>query len=190
MLSSPYKRHRTPALESPEYRRIRPVLPLKRSTNRTTVRFTSPKAYAPFLGLTTLGILPSHLWQNISDEEFSFSTLETNPVGAGPFKVASVSRDSSGLIESVSFTENPQYVLGRPYLDGIRFVFYSSSENLTNALASGVVESAYDIPSARTLTAPYGRVFGVLLEPERESGLRSRGSAQGAFTRHQSTNYR
>ena len=67
-----------------------------------TVQFTLAKPYAPFLGLTTLGILPSHLWANVSDEEFPFSTLETNPVGAGPFKVESVSRDASGLIQSVS----------------------------------------------------------------------------------------
>jgi peptide/nickel transport system substrate-binding protein len=130
-----------------------------------TVRFTLAKAYAPFLELTTLGILPAHLWQNISDEEFPFSNLETNPVGAGPFKVTSVSRNSSGLIESVSFTDNQYYPLGRPYLDGIDFNFYSNSDDLKNALASGAVESAYDVPSMGALTAPYARIFGVFFNP-------------------------
>ncbi len=130
-----------------------------------TVRFTLTKPYAPFLGLTTLGILPSRLWKNILNEEFPFSTLETNPVGAGPFKVASVSRDASGLIKSVELVENPLYVLGRPYLDAIRFNFYARNEDLTSALASGTEESMYDVGAKGALTAPYARVFGVFWNP-------------------------
>jgi peptide/nickel transport system substrate-binding protein len=130
-----------------------------------TVQFTLAKPYAPFLGLTTLGILPSHLWANVSDEEFPFSTLETNPVGAGPFKVESVSRDASGLIQSVSMIANPDYVLGRPYLDGFRFNFYSGSEDVANALSSGAIDSAYDVTTPGALTAPYARVFGVFWNP-------------------------
>lgn len=130
-----------------------------------TVRFTLSKPYTPFLGLTTIGILPSHLWQNISNEEFPFSTLETNPVGAGPFKVKSVSRDASGLIKNVSLVHNPDYVLGRPYLDSIRFDFFARSEDLASALSSGAVESAYDVGAKGALTAPYARVFGVFWNP-------------------------
>ncbi|MDD2657730.1 MAG: peptide ABC transporter substrate-binding protein [Candidatus Pacebacteria bacterium] len=133
--------------------------------DQRTVHFTLTKPYAPFLGITTLGILPSRLWKNISNEEFPFSTLETNPVGAGPFKVASISRDASGLIKSVSLTENSHYVLGRPYLDSIRFNFYSRSEDLATALANGVEESAYDIGAKGALSAPYARVFGVFFNP-------------------------
>lgn len=142
------------------------------SVDLETVRFTLAKPYAPFLGLTTLGILPSRLWKNVSDEEFPFSILQSNPVGAGPFKVANVSRGQSGLIESISLVANQQYVLGRPYLDGINFVFYSRAEDLANAVKNRTVESAYDVPILPTtqtsdkqkstlMTSPYARVFGV-----------------------------
>lgn len=152
-----------PALKSPKYADWLGVSVKK--IDQSTVRFTLAKPYAPFLGLTTLGILPSRLWQNISNEEFPFSTLETNPVGAGPFKVAGVSRDASGLIKNVVFVENSFYVLGRPYLDSIRFNFYSRSDDLARALASGAEESAYDVSMKGVLTAPYARVFGVFLNP-------------------------
>jgi peptide/nickel transport system substrate-binding protein len=56
-------------------------------------------------------------------------------------------------------------VLGRPYLDGIRFTFYSRNEDLANALTNGDVESAYDISTTKSLTAPYARVFGVFWNP-------------------------
>jgi len=151
------------ALKSPEYAAWSGIA--VKMVNQHTVRFTLPKPYTPFLGLTTLGILPARLWQKISNEQFPFSDLETNPVGAGPFKIASISRDASGLIQSVSLVGNPYYVLGRPYLDGIRFVFYSRTEDLASALHSGAVESAYDVVAARTLTAPYARVFGVFWNP-------------------------
>ena len=151
------------ALKSPEYATWSGVS--VEAVDQHTVRFTLSKPYMPFLGLTTLGILPSHLWEKISDEQFPFSNLETNPIGAGPFRIASISRNASGLIESVTLAENPYYALGRPYLDGIRFNFYSRTEDLASALANGVVESAYDVPTARALTAPYARVFGVFWNP-------------------------
>lgn len=156
-----------PALKSPEYANWSGVT--VEAEGGRTIRFTLGKPYAPFLGLTTLGILPSRLWQNISNEEFPFSDLETSPVSAGPFKVAGISRDASGLIRSVSLTANPHYALGRPYLDDIRFNFYARTEDLAGAHASGAVQSAYDLPAGRqtsqALSAPYARVFGVFWNP-------------------------
>ena len=152
-----------PALKSPEYADWSGVVATALDTQ--TVEFTLPKPYAPFLEVTTLGILPARLWQNISDEELPFSTLETQPVGAGPFAIAATARDASGLIQNVSLAENSRFVLGRPYLDGIHFVFYSQAEDLAAALASGAVDSAYGTPGANVLTAPYARVFGVFFNP-------------------------
>jgi len=148
-----------PALKSPKYADWSGVRAV--SVDQRTVRFTLAKPYAPFIGLTTLGILPSRIWSKVSDEEFPFSILQSVPVGAGPFKVAGVSRGVSGLIESVSLVANTDFALGRPYLDGIRFNFYSRAEDLANAIKSGGVESAYGVGAKTALTAPYARVFGV-----------------------------
>ena len=151
------------ALKSPKYADWSGVRVV--AIDQKTIQFTLAKPYAPFLGLTTLGILPSRLWNKISDEEFPFSILQTNPIGAGPFKVTDISRGVSGLIESVYLSENQYYTNGRPYLDGIRFNFYSRSEDLTNDLENGSIESVYDLPAgrqvSRIMTAPYTRVFGV-----------------------------
>lgn len=129
--------------------------------DQRTVRFALAKPYAPFLSLTTLGILPSRIWRNVPSEAFPFSTLETSPIGAGPFTIRTVSRDASGLIRNVSLDANPRYALGRPYLNGIRFEFYSRGEDLADARAGGAIESAYGVAGGATLKAPYARVFGV-----------------------------
>jgi len=165
------KKAQDSALKSPKYADWSGINAV--AVDQRTVRFTLSKAYAPFLGLTTLGILPSRLWKNISDEEFPFSALQTTPVGAGPFKVVNVSRGVSGLIESVSLAENSYYALGRPYLDGIQFNFYSHVEDLVDAIKSGAIESAYDLPIGQTdgkrvfqtLTASYAHIFGVFWNP-------------------------
>jgi len=152
-----------PAIKSPEYADWSGVTAL--ALDQRTVRLTLAKPYAPFLGLTTLGILPSRLWQNIASSEFPFHMLQTNPVGAGPFRVTTVTRDASGLIKSVSLSANEHYALGRPYLDSVRFNFYPRSEDLVSAVKAGAVESVYDVPSSKALKAPYARVFGVFWNP-------------------------
>lgn len=157
------KKAQDPALKSPEYADWSGVQVV--AVDARTVRFTLTKAYTPFLSLTTLGILPSKLWQSISDTEFPFSMLETSPIGAGPFKVAGISRGSSGLIQSVSLVGNPNYALGRPYLNGITFRFYENADDLSQALSTGAIESAYGIPAPGALSAPYARVFGVFWNP-------------------------
>lgn len=158
-----------PGLKSPEYANWSGVG--VSAIDARTVRFTLAKPYAPFLGLTTLGILPRYLWQNLSDAEFPFSTLQTNPTGAGPFKVANVSRDSSGLVKSVALVDNPRYALGRPYLDAIRFNFYARAEDLATAVKNGTVESAYDVGTKGALSAPYARIFGVFWNPNEKQVL-------------------
>lgn len=157
-----------PALKSPEYADWSGVTAT--AVDSHTVQFVLDKPYAPFLEDTTLGILPARAWQNVSDEEFPFSNLAVEPIGAGPFKVSSVSRDSSGLITSYTLSANTRYALGRPYLDSIRFVFFTEEKDLASALASGAVESAYGLlvtkqASVQALTAPYSRVFGVFFNP-------------------------
>lgn len=156
-----------PGLKSPEYANWSGVG--VSAEDSRTVRFILAKPYAPFLGLTTIGILPAHIWQNLSNEEFPFSIFETDPVGAGPFEVVDISRDDSGLIRSISLASNSDFVLGRPYLDNIRFNFYPRTEDLANALRSGTIESAHGLPVSRSahraLTAPYARVFGVFFNP-------------------------
>lgn len=152
-----------PDLKSPEYADWSGVTATALSSN--TVQFVLDKPYAPFLDDTTLGILPEHVWQNVSDEEFPFSNLVVEPVGAGPFAFSTLSRDSSGLITRYSLTANPHYALGRPYLDSIDFVFYNEQQDVQTAFENGSIDSAYDIVAPGALTAPYSRVFGVFFNP-------------------------
>ena len=126
-----------------------------------TVQFTLGTPYEPFLYNTTLGILPAHLWRNVTDAEFPFSDLEAHPVGAGPFVTSKIARDSNGNITSYNLAANTRYVLGRPYLDGFVFHFYVDQPSLQTAVSKHAVESAYGVTSTTVLTAPFARVFAI-----------------------------
>lgn len=131
-----------------------------------TVSFTLAKPYAPFLEITTLGILPERLWRDVTDEQFPFSNLQTNPVGAGPFKISKISYDANGIIERIQLRANPYYALGRPYLDRIDFTFYPRAEDLAAALTDGTIDSAYGVAAPNVLMVPYARVFGVFFNQD------------------------
>lgn len=152
-----------PAIKSPLYANWSGVQ--VSAPDERTVRFTLGRAYAPFLSLTTLGILPGHLWQSVSDEQFPFTKLQTEPVGAGPFVVTDVSLTADNLIESMTLKANRHYALGRPYLDTLYVTFYPRTEDLATALSGGDLESAYGVVTERALTAPYARVFGIFFNP-------------------------
>ncbi|MBY0473165.1 peptide ABC transporter substrate-binding protein [Patescibacteria group bacterium] len=145
-----------------------------------TVQFTLKAPYAPFIENLTLGILPKSLWQNISDDEFPFSNLNTSPIGSGPFKVSNITRTSSGIPSSYSLNAFSRYVLGTAYLDNITFTFYQNDDDLVTALKSGAVDSASGIsPAALSAlkgltvdTTSLNRVFAVFFNQNQSVVLR------------------
>ena len=139
-----------------------------------TVQFTLKQPYAQFLENTTLGVLPSALWQNVTDDEFPFSSLDTKPVGDGPFIATNVARDSTGAITHYDLTANKDYALGRPYLDAFHFLFYTDQASLQTAVNSGAVESAYGVTGKHVITAPYSRIFAIFLNAGENSSLSSK----------------
>lgn len=145
-----------------------------------TIRFTLKSPYAPFVQNLTLGILPKHLWQNVSSEEFPFSELNVSPVGSGPFKIDTISRTPSGIPSSYVLRAFNKYALGKPYFSFMTFKFYQSETALAEALGRGDVEAASGL-SATTLKtlsgthivrAPLNRVFGVFFNQNQSEVLR------------------
>jgi peptide/nickel transport system substrate-binding protein len=151
------------ALKSPQFANWNGVQAV--ALDSRTVQITLPAPYANFLYDATLGILPAHLWRDVTDDQFPFTSLQTTPVGDGPFVVTHVNQDKSGNITSYNLSENPHYALGRPYLDSFNFIFYNTQQDLQTALTDGQIDSAYGVIGNRSkkdiLTTPYSHVFAV-----------------------------
>lgn len=135
------------------------------------IQFTLKKPYAPFLENTTLGILPKHLWENALAEQMIFSDFNISPVGSGPYRVASINRNSSGVANSYILYPNNRYSHPRTHIQKITLKFYPSEETLLAGFRAGEVSSMSGISpkslenlsladkEVRTLFLP--RVFGV-----------------------------
>lgn len=106
-----------------------------------TVVFTLPHAYAPFRENATLGILPKHLWENVEAEEFPFSSLNTHPIGSGPFRVHDVTLDETGAPTEYTLDAFKHFALGEPHLTKIVYRAFANVDDLFAAYENGDIES-------------------------------------------------
>ncbi len=102
-------------------------------------RFKLTKPSFVFLESTTLKIMPQHIWQEISPENFSLAFYNLGPIGAGPYKFKSLEKDKFGFIESLTIVRNPNYFDGGPFLSEIKFKFFENEENLIKAAEKGEI---------------------------------------------------
>lgn len=105
------------------------------------IRFVLRQPYSPFLENTTIGILPKHVWKDVTADEFSFSQYNTEPIGSGPYEVSSIKRNSSGIPSEYDLKSFNDYVLGEPYILKIKFKFYPNERDLVSALKKKDVDS-------------------------------------------------
>ncbi len=167
-----------PALKSPS--RASWVGVVAEATDSHTVRFTLKSAYSPFIENLTIGILPKHLWQNVSTEQFPFSELNTEPVGSGPFQVKEITRSASGIPASYDLVPFSNYLPGKAHLSHLVLKFYQSESSLVSALRAGAVEAASGLspallsatPGEQVIHAPLNRVFGVFFNQNESEVLR------------------
>ena len=104
-----------------------------------TIEFKLKNPYAQFVNNLTLGILPSHLWQDVKPANFVLSELNLKPIGTGPYKFFKLRKDKLGRVTSYELTENKDYYWSRPFIESIEFRFYSTEEDLIQSFnLSGV----------------------------------------------------
>lgn len=146
-----------------------------------TVVFKLPRAYAPFIQNATMGILPKHLWESVTVEEFPFSPLNTHPIGSGPFMIDNVETSSTGSITRYDLKPFKDFTLGSPYLRRITFIFFPNEEDLIRAFNKGEVDAVAGISASelstvsrdditvKTVALP--RIFGVFFNQGRSAVL-------------------
>ena len=98
-----------------------------------TIRFKLKESYAPFLTDLTFGILPKHIWEHITSNNFPLAKYNLKPIGSGPYKFVKFVKDKEGKIKSFELEANEDYYLQSPFIEKITFQFYSNEEELLAA---------------------------------------------------------
>jgi peptide/nickel transport system substrate-binding protein len=137
------------------------------------VQFILKQPYAPFLNNTTLGILPQHIWENVSDDQFIFSNYNIQPVGDGPYRVKNIVKDANGVPQAYTLVPSSRYEGVRPYIAKIILDFYPDESHAFSALDAGEIDSMVGLDpddaaalastsaSLHILTNPVPRLFGI-----------------------------
>lgn len=120
-------------------------------TDERTVVFTLPEPYVPFLGNTTLGILPKHIWEGVKTDEYRFSSFNSTPIGAGPYRVTNVVRDKSGIPARYELAPFAAYTLGTPHIESLVFRLFDTKAEAVTALSTGEVHGVGGVPYAEVL---------------------------------------
>ncbi len=142
------------------------------------VRFTLSQPYADFIYNLNIGVLPKHLWKDVSDEEFSFNTLNINPVSSGYYHVQKVLFKGNGVPSEFQLTSN-QYSHQKPYISDIIVKLYENPDDLLKAYKQGAIQGAYglsipDLDRVREKNIQTGtlpRTFGIFFNTENNKSL-------------------
>lgn len=163
--------------------------PLRGNWNEVTVEVLGEKelnivlteAYTPFIENLTVGILPKHVWGDLSIEQLPFSQHNTEPIGSGPYQLDSVHHNSAGLIESYTLKSAHQGER-TANISTIRLKFYPNEDTLITAFEEGqfMGTTAFsldtldriDTDTYRIIEQPLPRVFSLFFNQNRLPALR------------------
>ncbi len=117
-----------------------------KKTGENEVSFNLQKRYYPFLGkLAKLKILPRHIFENISPDNFPWVlSKEKYLIGSGPFKIKKIekeNRDSEEYIKKIVLERNNYYYGEKPYIKQFSFVFYDNFDGLLEAIKKKEIDS-------------------------------------------------
>ncbi len=139
--------------------------------NDSTVIFTLKQPYISFIDNTTIGIIPMHIWKNISASEFALSPLNIKSSGSGPYQIESVEKNKEGVPEKYMLKRFDEFTLGKPHIKYINIVSYANEKELLKALLSHSIDqasgispiNANDIKNEKYVihTATLPRIFGM-----------------------------
>lgn len=136
-------------LQNPDYKSPERKLWLNVTADKVndlTVSIKNKIVAAPFLANLTLGILPKHLWANITPDQFLLTKLNLQPVGSGPYFAKEIDNSAGGSLQSITFESYSNYWQSKPYIDHIKINFYGSYQDALLALHSKEIQGFGFVP--------------------------------------------
>lgn len=138
------------------------------------------RPYPLFMETLSLGIVPKHIWKNLTDEQISLSDLNIKAVGSGPYKIENV-ETSSGIPTKFILHSHKYYTLGRPFIETIELSTYQNEKYLLKAFADKDIDrmhgispekiTSLGIASSSIVTSLLPRTFSIFFNPNKSSPL-------------------
>jgi peptide/nickel transport system substrate-binding protein len=146
----------------------------------TDLIFSLKQPYPLFMDILTVGILPKHVWKNLTDEQFSLSDYNVKAVGSGPYKITKI-QSTDGIPQTFTLEAHEDYTLGRPYVDTITLTSYQNERYALQAFVDKDIDRVHgispqtvtslDVASSSVHTSFLPRTFTVFFNPNKASAL-------------------
>lgn len=145
------------------------------------VRFILSNPSGIFLENLTLKIIPKHIWENTSPQNFRLSIFKNlNPIGSGPYRLKEkLTLNEEGKIAFLNLIRNPYYYGKKPNFKKISFLFFENEEDLIKAAKEGKIdgfsllqdEIKITLPSYKINNFVLPRYFAVFFNLEKSKAL-------------------
>jgi peptide/nickel transport system substrate-binding protein len=150
-----------------------------------TIKLSLKKPYSPFLRNLTIGILPKHLWGDLSADQFPLSQYNVEPIGSGPYQISKMQTLQKNMLLIPTYYELipfKKYSLNESYISNLTINFYQDEKTLINAYNNGDIEAINSInpekitdlkkqSNSEIKTAPLPRVFAVFFNQNQSEVL-------------------
>ncbi len=104
------------------------------------VTFTLKNPYNSFLENLTVKIIPKHIFETISPENFALSVYNLQPIGSGPYQFASIDQANTGFIKSLHLSSNRRYYNQPSFIANLAFQFFEKKDDLVKAANAKTID--------------------------------------------------
>ena len=143
--------------------------------SKQKIRFELKNPSVVFLENCTLKILPKHIWQDVSVQNFPLSIYNLKPIGSGLYKLKGLTQDAQGNIKSLTLLANPNYWGTHPNITTITFLFFDEETDLIKSYQKGEIKGfsltasanfSNFIDSTNFYSLSLPRYFAIFFNPE------------------------
>lgn len=113
------------------------------------VKFTLTEPFPAFLSSLTVGILPSHIWNQIPVDQIRLAQRNLQPIGTGPFLFNKLVKNDTGFIYRIELLRFTDYYFTSPYIKEFALEFFSEYEGpsgLVNAMREQKIDGVNFVP--------------------------------------------
>lgn len=147
-------------------------------TDEYSLQFTLKKPYTSFLHNLTFGILPKHVWENVTSDKFLLTELNRKPVGSGMYSFVKLNKDKDGKIISLTLRADPEYYGPRAHIKELNFNFYDTPDNILESWKAREIEGIAHIEpdkikevagenGLKIYDIPTTRIYGIFFNQKR-----------------------
>lgn len=104
-----------------------------RAIDDYTVEFRLREPFTPFVSSLTVGIIPEHVWTNVTPDQMRLHNYNLQPTGSGPYQFNRLSKNG-GYVYRYELKRADNFYRQSPYIQDVVFQFFSSYDGTSGAI--------------------------------------------------------